>query len=145
MTSIQDETKRMVAHTYTAENMCDGNCSECAKDKRLYDGLIETGGSRVFEEVCPLGLALSERIENYAKNNPSKDYIISFVKSLQIDSIGNVNPEKIKRNIKTLRVSLREYHDYSEEKVPTEVNITEIIHIPPRITRRFQEGLFNLL
>lgn len=148
MPIIQNEKERLLAHSYTAENICDENCDACAKDKRIYDGLINTRNPHILRNVCPVGLGYGKRIENYGKNNSSEysSFIISIARSIQMDSFGDIIPEKIKSDI-------RDSRKYLKGEIPTVVDetfdipsdtISQIVHISPKITKLFSKKLVGL-
>lgn len=169
MTFIKDERSRMIEHLNNSLRICNGSCSNCAtKDERLYDGPI-VGFLRkeygmvigdvgiLTEAVCPLGITLGKRIEKYAKNN-SPEYrneIISSAKSIQKNSVGSVNPEKIRSDMSFLRA----YLNLSKEKTPTTTNetleslstevglpkIPKVAHVTSRMTRKLSKKLIDLL
>lgn len=117
MSIIKDETKRVIAHGYSAESLCDGKCDECTKDVRIYEGLMNTNSFMLLDYICPVGLAYGMRIESLYEKNLSEyrsNVVLPTVKNLIIDSLGNFNPEKIKKDIRISRDLLER-----EENIPS--------------------------
>jgi len=97
----RDERKRMIAKTKSANIICDSGCVECNGDQRMFYGLPAYQG-------CPIGLSVSKRTEEYVMKNPSayQALILNSSKSLQKNSFGKINPEKIKSNLAFLKAYL---------------------------------------
>jgi len=116
MPIIQDERKRMIAHGDSFEKICNGKCSECTQDERVYRGLIDVSGSPLLGYICPNGLTYGTRIERFCEKNPT-DYHMNIVlpaaRSLILDSLGNFKPDKIKSDVRILKKYLAD-----EEKIP---------------------------
>ena len=118
----------MEAYLKTAKEMCKGSCSDCAvnEERAQYDPTIfgwiskEYWEQRIADvlpsEICPLGLAMGKRLEEYGLKNPSlySGKIIDGARSLQKNSVENVNPVKIQSNMSFLRA----YLNLSKEKLP---------------------------
>lgn len=118
----------MVAYLKTAKDMCKGSCPTCdVKDERAQYGptIVDWLSKEYWEEriadvlpsdVCPIGLPMGKRLEEYGLNNPSpySGKIISCARSLQKNSVENVNPEKIQSNMSFLGA----YINLSKEMLP---------------------------
>jgi len=127
----QVEEERLGKYVNIALDTCTTyrSCRFCpAKDDRLTfdDRLIflaeenglKTTNPYVFERsVCPLGLTLGKRVEDYAKNNPSKhsENIKSIAKELQKDSVGFLESKKIIMDLKETRRLLNQVKDETFE------------------------------
>ncbi|NIM47063.1 MAG: hypothetical protein GTN40_02800 [Candidatus Aenigmarchaeota archaeon] len=144
MPIIQDERKRMVAHTFTAEKICDSYCGKCAKENRMYENLEYPPGS-----VCPIGITLVTRIGEHLENNGGEYSwgVKSVVGGLEIDSIKRSGPQKIKADIRSLRTYLSQgdipVSKETQEITETIVPITPLsFRTDPKIRKLVSSRLF---
>jgi hypothetical protein len=151
MLIIQDDRKRMIAHGHTAEKICDRNCGECAKDERIYNGLISADSHMLSDYTCPVGLTYGTRIEGFCEENPS-EYHLKVVsptaRNLIVDSLGKFDPEKIKSDIRILREHLNSEEDIpivKDDTLPALLVETPLallkISLSPSLKRKYPRGL----
>jgi hypothetical protein len=150
MPIIQDERKRMVAHGDTAEKICNGKCSDCAQDQRIYEGLISTNSSTFSSYACPVGLTYGTRVERFCEENPSEyrsNVVLPAARNLIIDSLGNFDPDKIKKDEMLLREYLVNEESFPidrRESLPMTLAETPLalkISLSTSMKRRFPRGL----
>ena len=150
---IKDERKRMIAYLSMASRMCNDSCNNCSgKDNRLYNKPVidylreEYGMVGNLTGACSIGLALGMRLEEYGLKNPSNyhDLIISVAKNLKENSVGTVNPEKIKSNLGFLRAFLNLSNTISKEKTIKETVIIPEVQIP-NTTAKTPKRLINFI
>jgi hypothetical protein len=154
MPIIQDDRERMIAHGDSVEKICNGKCSDCTQDQRIYEGLISTNSSTFSGHVCPGGLTYGTRIESFCEKSPTEyrsNIVLPVARNLILDSLGNFNPDKIKNDVRILREYL-----VNEENIPTakEESLPVILKETPlalrislsasSLKRRFPRELFPL-
>jgi hypothetical protein len=152
MPIIQDERKRMIAHANSIEKICNGKCSDCAQEQRIYRGLISTNGSPLIEYVCPTGLTYGTRIESFCEKNPTEyrsNVVLPAARNLILDSLGNFKPDKIKNDVRIIKGSLVDEENIStvsEESLPETPETPSVLRISlsaPR-KKRFPKDLLPL-
>jgi len=167
---IKDEGRRMEAYLKTAKEMCKGSCSTCnVKEERTqYDSTIfewlskEYWKERIVDvlpsDICPIGLTMGKRLENYGLKNPSlySRKIIEGARSLQKNSVENSDPVKIQSDMSFLIAHLNlskeklpppaviEFHEIPIEEISEIKSTTSMIEAKPisrmsMRTRRFLE------
>jgi hypothetical protein len=119
----KNETERMVGHCNSFKTACTGDCNNggcVVYDNRTYDGPLRrylernygiSGNVGILSgAICPVGLALGMRLEQFGEEHPSgyQPQIISAAQNLQMKSFGVVNSKVIKQSVDYVKTLIEE-------------------------------------